>query len=51
MNKYYQRVSDKVLRERLESKGAVHIEGAKWYGKTTSAKHIAKSVIEMIVRT
>ena len=47
MKEYYQRVSDKVLREHLESKGAVLIEGAKWCGKTTSAKHIAKSVIEM----
>lgn len=47
MKKYYQRVSDKVLTEHLESKGAVLIEGAKWCGKTTSAKHIANSVIEM----
>ena len=47
MKEYYQRVSDKVLLEHLESKGAVLIEGAKWCGKTTSAKHIAKSVIEM----
>ena len=47
MKEYYQRVSDKVLLEHLESKGAVLMEGAKWCGKTTSAKHIAKSVIEM----
>ncbi len=47
MKKYYQRVSDKVLMEHLEAKGAVLIEGAKWCGKTTSAKHIANSVIEM----
>ena len=47
MKEYYQRVSDKILIEHLESKGAVLIEGAKWCGKTTSAKHIAKSVIEM----
>ena len=47
MKEYYQRVSDKVLMDHLESKGAVLIEGAKWCGKTTSAKHIAKSVIEM----
>lgn len=33
--------------EHLEAKGAVLIEGAKWCGKTTSAKHIANSVIEM----
>lgn len=36
-----------MLLDHLESKGAVLIEGAKWCGKTTSAKHIAKSVIEM----
>ena len=47
MIEYYQKVSDKVLLEHLESKGAVLIEGAKCCGKTTSAKHIAKSVIEM----
>lgn len=47
MKEYFQRVSDKVLLDHLESKGAVLVEGAKWCGKTTSAKHIAKSVIEM----
>ena len=47
MKRYYQRVSDKVLMEHLEAKGAVLIEGAKWCGKTTSAKHIANSFIEM----
>ena len=47
MKEYYQRVSDKVLQDHLESKGAVLIEGAKWCGKTTSAKHIAKSFVEM----
>ena len=47
VKEYYQRVSDKVLLDHLESKGAVLIEGAKWCGKTTSAKHIANSFIEM----
>lgn len=47
MNKYYKRVSDRVLLEHLESKGAVLIEGPKWCGKTTSAKHLANSYIEM----
>ena len=47
MKEYYQRISDKVLIKHLESKGAVLIEGAKWCGKTTTAKHLAKSVIEM----
>ena len=47
MKEYYSRISDKVLEEHLESKGAVLIEGPKWCGKTTSAKHLAKSFIEM----
>ena len=47
MKEYYQRISDKVLTGHLESKGAVLIEGAKWCGKTTTAKHVAKSYIEM----
>lgn len=47
MKEYMARVSDKLLLDHLESKGAVLVEGAKWCGKTTSAKHLAKSVIEM----
>lgn len=47
MKEYFPRISDKVLMDHLESKGAVLIEGPKWCGKTTSAKHIAKTVIEM----
>ena len=47
MKEYYERVSDKVLLEHLKSKGAVLIEGTKWCGKTTSAKHVANSFIEM----
>ena len=47
MKEYMARVSDKLLLDHLESKGAVLVEGAKWCGKTTSAKHLSKSVIEM----
>lgn len=47
MKEYYSRITDKVLEEHLKSKGAVLIEGPKWCGKTTSAKHLAKSFIEM----
>ena len=47
MKEYMPRVSDKLLLEHLESKGAVLGEGAKWCGKTTSAKHLSKSAIEM----
>ena len=44
---YIPRLADQVLADRLEAKGAVLIEGPKWCGKTTTAKQIAKSVIEM----
>ena len=47
MKDYISRISDIVLQEHLESKGAVLIEGPKWCGKTTTAKHIAASYIEM----
>lgn len=40
---YKPRIADKLLRERLEGKGAVLIEGAKWCGKTTTAEQISKS--------
>lgn len=47
MRKYLPRIADTILSDRLNSKGAVLIEGPKWCGKTTTAKHIAGSVIEM----
>ncbi|MBO4235539.1 MAG: AAA family ATPase, partial [Firmicutes bacterium] len=47
MREYMPRIADTILQNRLSSKGAVLIEGAKWCGKTTTAKHAAKSVIEM----
>ena len=47
MKEYFPRIADEVLVERLQSKGAVLIEGPKWCGKTTTAKHIAKSMISM----
>lgn len=47
MKKYMPRIADKLLNDNLASKGAVLIEGAKWCGKTTTAKHIAESIIEM----
>ncbi len=47
MKNYMARLSDIMLINRLESKGAVLIEGPKWCGKTTTAKHIAKSYISM----
>ena len=47
MRNYLPRIADTILSDRLNSKGAVLIEGPKWCGKTTTAKHIAGSVIEM----
>lgn len=40
---YLPRVSDELLKLKIESKGAVLIEGAKWCGKTTSALQFAKA--------
>ena len=45
MKNYKNRVFDSILRDALDAKGAVLIEGAKWCGKTTTAEQIAKSVI------
>lgn len=45
--KYYKRICDQLLQEKLEAKGAVLIKGAKWCGKTTTAVNIAGSVIYM----
>ena len=47
MKTYLSRAYDKVLEWKLESKGAVLIEGPKWCGKTTTAEQIANSVVYM----
>ena len=47
MKKYLPRIADALLKDRLDAKGAVLIEGPKWCGKTTTAKQIAKSVISI----
>lgn len=47
MKTYKIRVFDSILRDALDAKGAVLIEGAKWCGKTTTAEQIAQSVIYM----
>ena len=44
---YKKRIYDNILKERLELKGTVLIEGAKWYGKTTTTLHSSNSVIYM----
>lgn len=45
--KYIPRVVDELLKLHLESSGAVLIEGPKWCGKTTTAKQVASSVVEL----
>ena len=47
MNSYKPRMTDTLIEKKLRGKGALLIEGPKWCGKTTSAKHIAKSVLYM----
>ena len=42
---YLKRICDEELAFRLESKGAVLIEGPKWCGKTTTAEQLAKSAL------
>lgn len=47
MVEYKHRVIDKILKRKLEGIGAVLIEGPKLCGKTTSAEHIAESILYM----
>ena len=47
MKKYRKRIADQILQDRLEAKGAVLVQGAKWCGKTTTALQLAKSVLYM----
>lgn len=47
MADYKPRIVDEILIKKLESKGAVLIEGPKWCGKTTTALRQAKSVLRM----
>lgn len=43
--KYKPRIYDKILREKLEEKGAILIEGPKWCGKTTTGEQFAQSIL------
>ena len=47
MAKYKQRIADRILKRKVLGKGAVLIEGPKWCGKTTTAKQLAKSVLDL----
>lgn len=45
--RYRPRIADRLLADKLESKGAVLIRGPKWCGKTTTAEQLAGSVLYM----
>lgn len=47
MVQYKHRIADKLLERKILGKGAVLIEGPKWCGKTTTAKQIAKSYLDL----
>ena len=47
MAAYKKRIVDNILSQKLESSGALLIEGTKWCGKTTTAEQHAKSIIYM----
>ena len=44
---YIKRIVDEQIEKKLSYVGAVLLKGPKWCGKTTSAKRLAKSVLEM----
>ncbi|MCQ2310050.1 MAG: DUF4143 domain-containing protein [Bacteroidales bacterium] len=44
---YRQRIVDALLTRKLAGKGAVQIEGPKWCGKTTTARQVAKSMLNL----
>lgn len=47
MKEYKKRIADRILKNKLEGKGAILIEGPKWCGKTTTAEQLASSVLYM----
>lgn len=47
MAKYKHRIADSILERKVLGKGAVLIEGPKWCGKTTTAKQMAKSILDL----
>ncbi len=47
MKEYLKRIADEELEFRLETFGAVQIDGPKWCGKTTTAEMKAKSVLKL----
>ena len=46
MKTYKHRIADEILKRKLMGKGAILVQGPKWCGKTTTAKQIAKSLLD-----
>lgn len=44
---YLPRIADIILQKKLQSKGAVLIEGPKWCGKTSTAMQASKSILNL----
>lgn len=44
---YRKRIADQILEFKLDCMGAVMIQGPKWCGKTTTAKQVSKSILNM----
>lgn len=47
MKTYKHRITDEILKRKLLGKGAVLVQGPKWCGKTTTAKQVAKSIMDL----
>ncbi len=47
MRNYKKRIFDRILKRKVLGKCAVLIEGSKWCGKTTTAKQLAKSLLDL----
>lgn len=47
MKKYIPRIADTLIERALKSSGAVLVEGPKWCGKTSTARHLSKSYLYM----
>ncbi len=47
MAKYKHRIADALLKRKILGKGAVLVEGPKWCGKTTTAKQLANSILDL----
>ena len=47
MSAYKSRIADEILKIKLQSKGAVLVQGTKWCGKTTTSEQLARSSLYM----